>query len=140
MPFKVPKLDVYMRHLSQIYFTYALCTFLQFSPLYLVSFSFILIGLVIYNTRIAPTAGKEQSPFTVIYWKSYCNSLLCECRCICQRSDPESSPLLSVTEHNDNISNYNTVKTDELNTPSPKDAIHEPTYVNSQNDATSLAS
>ena len=95
------------------------------------SFSFILIGLVIYNTRIAPTAGKEQSPFTVIYWKSYCNSLLCEWRCVCQRSDPESSPLLSVNEHND-ISNYNTVKADELNSPSAKDVLHEPPAVNPQ--------
>ena len=95
------------------------------------SFSFILIGLVIYNTRIAPTAGKEQSPFTVIYWKSYCNSLLCEWRCVCQRSDPESSPLLSVNEHNDN-SNHKTVKADELNSPSAKDVLHEPPVVNPQ--------
>ena len=86
------------------------------------SFSFILIGLVIYNTREAPTAGKEHSPFTVIYWKSYCNSLLCEWRCICRKSDPNSTPLLSVNAHGD-INNYNTMEGDELETPPPKDAL-----------------
>ena len=84
------------------------------------SFSFILIGLVIYNTRIAPTAGKEQSPFTVIYWKSYCNSLLCEWRCVSQRSDPKLAPLL-----NGVTNNYNTMDDEELETPpsNPKDFI-----------------
>jgi len=83
-----------------------------------VSFSFILIGLVVYNTREALTAGKEQSPFTIVYWKSYCNSLLCEWRCICRKSDLESAPLLNV---NGDI-NYNTVNDDDLAKPSlPKD-------------------
>ncbi|XP_065907844.1 solute carrier family 35 member F2-like isoform X2 [Dysidea avara] len=68
-----------------------------FSPLYLVAFSFILIGLVIYNTRVAPSADKDQSPFTLIYWQSYCNSLWCEWRCVCIKSDPELAPLLNGT-------------------------------------------
>ena len=87
------------------------------------SFSFILIGLVIYNTRVAPTAGKEQSPFTAIYWKSYCNSLLCEWRCICKRTDPKLAPLL-----NGAINNYNTMDDEELETPPshPKDRFPSP--------------
>ena len=67
---------------------------------------------MIYNTREAPTAGKEQSPFTVVYWKSYCNSLLCEWRCMCQRGDPKSEPLL-----NGDINNYNTMDDEELEIP-----------------------
>ena len=88
--------------------------------------------MVIYNTRVAPTAGREQSPFTVIYWKSYCNSLLCEWRCICHRSNPESSPLLSVNEHDDTSSDHNTMEADELKTPSRKDTLRKPLVVNSQ--------
>ena len=68
-----------------------------------------------YNTRLAPTAGKEESPFTVIYWKSYCNSLLWEWKCVCQRSDSKSTSLLST---HDGINNYNTTDDgDELKTP-----------------------
>ena len=90
------------------------------------SFSFILIGLVIYNTREAPTAGKEHSPFTVIYWKSYCNSLLCEWRCICRKSDPKSAPLLGVKINGD-INNYNTMDDEVLKTPPPsKDPSPKP--------------
>ena len=85
----------------------------------MVSFSFILIGLVINNTREAPTADKEQSPFTVVYWKSYRNSLLCEWRCICQRGDPKSAPPLSVNAP-DEISDYNSMEGDELEQPTPK--------------------
>ena len=77
---------------------------------------------MIYNTREAPTAGKEQSPFTVVYWKSYCNSLLCEWRCICQKSDPKSAPLL-----NGDINNYNTMDDEELEIPpNPKDPVPKP--------------
>ena len=75
---------------------------------------------MIYNTREAPTAGKDHSPFTVIYWKSYCNSLLCEWKCICRKNDPTSAPLLSVKINGDN-SNYNTMDDEEIKTPPPKD-------------------
>jgi len=50
-----------------------------------------------YNTRVAPSADKDQSPFTLTYWQSYCNSLWCEWRCVCRKSDPELSPLLIET-------------------------------------------
>ena len=50
-----------------------------------------------YNTRVAPSADKDQSPFTLIYWQSYCNSLWCEWRCVCRKSDPELAPLLNGT-------------------------------------------
>jgi len=66
---------------------------------------------------VAPTAGNEQSPFTIVYWKLYCNSLLCEWRCICRKSDLESAPLLNVTV-NDDI-NYNSVNDDDLEPSSP---------------------
>ena len=98
-----------------------------------------MIGLVIYNTREAPTAGKEQSPFTVTYWKLYCNSLLCEWRCVCHKSDPKSAPLLSATDNNIN-NNYNTVDDcddNESRTPPLKDLLSKPSFthyvINSNN-------
>ena len=78
------------------------------------AFSFILLGLVIYNTRVAPSADKDQSPFTLIYWQSYCNSLWCEWRCVCRKSDPELAPLLNATGSGSGV-NSETVK--ELHSP-----------------------
>ena len=45
------------------------------------------------------------------------NSLLCEWRRVCKKSDPKSAPLLSATD--DDIINYNTMENDddELKTP-----------------------
>ena len=65
-----------------------------------------------YNTRVAPSADKDQSPFTLIYWQSYCNSLWCEWRCVCRKSDPELLPLLNETESD---VNYEAAK--ELRSP-----------------------
>ena len=50
-----------------------------------------------YNTRVAPSADKDQSPFTLTYWQSYCNSLWCEWRCVCRKNDSELAPLLNET-------------------------------------------
>ena len=83
-----------------------------------------------YNTREAPTAGKDHSPFTIIYWRSYCNSLLCEWRCICQKGDPTLAPLLSVSA-NDSINNCNTMDHEELKTPPPVNKDSSPSHLTS---------
>ncbi|XP_065907271.1 solute carrier family 35 member F2-like isoform X1 [Dysidea avara] len=85
-----------------------------FSGFYLAAFAFLLLGLVVYNTRVAPSADKDQSPFTLIYWQSYCNSLWCEWRCVCRKSDPELAPLLNGTG-----SGVNSERTEELRSPQP---------------------
>jgi len=91
------------------------------------AFAFLLLGLVIYNTRVAPSADKDQSPFTLIYWKSYCNSLWCKWRCVCRKSDPELAPLLNGT-----VSGMNYETSEELR--SPRGSVSDDSY--DLNDAT----
>ena len=55
------------------------CT--QFSIFYIGGLVVILVGLVMYNVKVAPEGGTDQSVFSIGYWYNYGHSLFCEWRC-----------------------------------------------------------
>ena len=53
----------------------------QFSAFYIGGFIIIVFGLILYNIISVPEGGKNQSVFSVSYWRNYGRSLFCEWRC-----------------------------------------------------------
>ena len=48
----------------------------------------ILSGLVLYNLKLVPEGGTDQSVFSIGYWYNYGHSLFCEWRC-CPAQDKD---------------------------------------------------
>ncbi|XP_065907818.1 solute carrier family 35 member F1-like [Dysidea avara] len=53
----------------------------KFSIFYIGGLVVILVGLVMYNVKVAPEGGTDQSVFSIGYWYNYGHSLFCEWRC-----------------------------------------------------------
>jgi len=61
---------------------------IQFSIFYIGGLIVILSGLVLYNLKLVPEGGTDQSVFSIGYWFNYGHSLFCEWRC-CPAQDKD---------------------------------------------------